>query len=115
MKTMCLSAAVLLTAISSTIADGARKPASHDELAERSGYTLSGAGPNHSKWTRVTVTNSAARAATAQTNSFVAISAGKNRWDGERWVPADPTLVVTNNSIVGMGTETEVRFSANIN
>src|SRR5437773_279362 len=103
MKTNQLICAALVSTFLGAQGKTAEKPPSQNDLAERSGYRLSSAGVNQDKWTKLTATtNAATGTVTTRTNSFVAISAGKNRWDGERWVPAEPKLVVTNNSIVGM-------------
>jgi hypothetical protein len=107
---------VLLLTLSSSPAQKSPKPPSRDELAERAGYHLSDAGPNHSTYRKlVTTADAATGEVSTRTNSFTILSAGKNMWNGSAWVESDAKLVVTNNSILGIGTETEVRFSANIN
>src|SRR5690242_19541683 len=85
------------------------------QKVEHEGYAITAVGAHHRVWSRLTLTTNSSGAVSRQTNSFVQLATGLNRWDGKDWVESRPELVETPNGISARGAQHTAHFDENIN
>src|SRR6266566_3435230 len=68
-------------------------------------------GPNQQVWHAVTVDEQGQ----TNVNSVTAIATGMNYWDGQQWVPSDPSFDVTEDAFVATRLQHKVRLGADLN
>jgi hypothetical protein len=72
-------------------------------------------GPHHTRWINVQPRTNSAGRVFFQTNSFIELGTGVNRWDGNQWVAATPEINPAPGGAVGNNGQHQVRFASNLN